>query len=120
MNKTKMNKIQQISEESRKRDQAYLQQKLYEGFTIQNNYGFTVYINKEGKQIKSNPNRTKNYKFSKPWYWKVQKQINKDSIGYTLQMRMSDTWNNVLNYLKDRTYLFFHPLINLKEAFKKK
>ena len=92
-------KKQQISEESRKRDQAYLQQKLYEGFTIKNNYGFTVYINKEGKQIKSNPNRTRNYKFSKPWYWKVQKQINKDSIGYTLQMRMSDIFKKLTSIL---------------------
>lgn len=92
-------KKQQISEESRKLDQAYLQQKLYEGFTIKNNYGFNVYINKEGKQIKNNPNRTRNYKFSKPWYWKVQKEINKDSIGYTLQMRMSDIFKKLTSIL---------------------
>lgn len=91
---------QQISEESRKRDQAYLQQKLYEGFTIKNNYGFTVYVNKQGKQIKSNPNRTKNYKFSKPWYWTVEKEINKESIGYTLQMRMSDYYSKLTKAYK--------------------
>lgn len=107
-----MIKKQQISGESRKRDQAYLQQKLYEGFTIQNNYGYDVYINKEGKQIKSNPNRTRNYKFSKPWYWTVQKEINKDSIGYTLQMRMSDYYSDLNKFFKKLVLALFDKPIS--------
>ena len=41
------------------------------GNVLSNNYGHTVHLGNNKKQLRSNPNRKRNYKFSNPHYWNV-------------------------------------------------
>jgi len=56
-------------------------QLLNEGYILVNNEGFSVHLDANGKQIKSNPNRKRNYKFSHPHFWQILNE-NKDVTSF--------------------------------------
>jgi len=41
------------------------------GYTLINNEGFTVTLGNDGKQMRSNPNRKRAYKFSHAYLWQI-------------------------------------------------
>ena len=59
---------------------------LNEGYTLINNHGYFVFKFK-GKQVKSNINRKRDYKFSHPFLWQV--------VDYS---KHTDTTTGIANY----------------------
>jgi len=85
---------------------------LNKGYVLVNNEGYKVYKDYyTGLQIRSNPRRKRNYKFSNPNLWQVLDDVSTQKKGYshivntkTLWFKITDTLNVIITWL-DRKLL---------------